>query len=99
MTLDGIVVAALGQETRCERVAAHVSVALLSMESHAEDQMLVPLRRLTLWLAKGRLIVLPLGEFALVVIADRTTDLGITLMEAAGLAKGLLMKSKIEAPA
>lgn len=98
MTQDGILVASLGDTPRCERIAAYVSAAMLSMEQHANDQNLVPLRRLTLWLAKGRLIVLPLGEFALVVVADRQTDLGMTLMEVAGLAKGLLVKSRIEIP-
>jgi predicted regulator of Ras-like GTPase activity (Roadblock/LC7/MglB family) len=96
MTLDGIVVASLKDEAQAERISAFVSAALLSMEREAEELDLAPFKRLTLWAAEGRVIVVPLEELALVVIADRVTDLGYTLMEIAGLAQGVLRRSKID---
>jgi len=96
MTLDGILVTSLNESDRNERIAAFVSASLLAMEKDAEELGLTPFRRLTLWEAKGRLIVLPLADFALVVVADRDTDLSFALMETAGLAKGLVRQSKID---
>ena len=56
----------------------------------------MPIKRITLWALKGRLIVVPMGDFALVVMADRDSDLGFALMEVAGLARGLLKRSRID---
>ena len=94
MTPDGILIASLDDAQRAEKISAYVSAALLSMERDAEELELQPFRRLTLWAAKGRIIVLPLEQFAMVVVADRETDLGFTLMELTGLARSLIRRSR-----
>ena len=94
MTLDGVVIASLPDSKENERVAAFVSTVLLSIEKDAETLGFASLKRLTLWAGRGRIIVVPMGNMVLVVVADRDTDLSYALMEVAGLARGLVRRSK-----
>jgi predicted regulator of Ras-like GTPase activity (Roadblock/LC7/MglB family) len=98
MTLDGVVVAASPEAEDFERVAAFVSTVLLSIERDAENLGFSSLKRLTLWAGRGRVIVVPMVNMVLVVVADRSTDLSYALMEVAGLTKGLTRRSKITLP-
>ncbi len=95
MTLDGVVIASVPQGVDLDRTAAFLSAVLLSVEKSAEQLGLVPLQRLTLAATRGRLLLVPVGELALAVVADGTTDLGPALNEVAGLTRRLLRQSKI----
>lgn len=96
MTLDGVLVTDVGDLECTERIAAFVSTMLLSMERDAETLGFVPLKRMTLWAARGRLVIVPMREVALVVIADRETDLAYASMEIEGLAQRLLRMTRFE---
>ena len=96
MTLDGVVVAALPEGDEAERIAAFVSAVLCSIESDAETLGFESLRRLTLWAGKGRIVIVPMGQFALVIVANPDTDLTYALMEVPGLARSLMRRSRIE---
>jgi predicted regulator of Ras-like GTPase activity (Roadblock/LC7/MglB family) len=99
MTLDGVVVASLPEHGDHERVAAFLSAVLVGVEKSAETLGLTPLQRLTLVTSNGRLLLAPVGQLALAVIADAKTDLTFALNEVAGLTRRLLRQSKIEVPA
>ena len=94
MTLDGVIVASVPDHVDHERTAAFLSAVLLAVEKSAEQLGLVPLQRLTLAAAHGRLLLMPVGELALAVLADGTTDLSAALNEVAGLTRRLLRQSK-----
>ena len=96
MTLDGVVVASVPDGIDHAPTAAFLSAVLLSVEKSAEQLGLVPLQRLTLAATRGRLLLVPVGEFALAVIADGTSDLGPALTEVAGMTRHLLKQSRIE---
>jgi predicted regulator of Ras-like GTPase activity (Roadblock/LC7/MglB family) len=96
MTLDGVIVASVPADVDHARTAAFLSAVLLSVEKSAEQLGLVPLQRMTLAAGRGRLLLVPVGELALAVLADGTTDLAPTLAEVAGLARRVLRQSKIE---
>ncbi len=96
MTNDGVLVAAVPEADSHDRIAAFSSMLLNSIEKDSETLGFLPIKRITFWAQKGRLIIVPMGDFALVVIADRDSDLGFALMEVAGLARSLLKRSKIE---
>lgn len=96
MTLDGVVVASVPEGVDHERTAAFLSAVLLAAEKSSEQLGLVPLQRLTLAAARGRLLLVPVGDLALAVLADGTTDLGPVLTEVAGLTRRLLRQSRIE---
>ena len=83
-------------DEEAERIAAFVSAVLCSIESDAETLGFDSLRRLTLWAGKGRIVIVPMGQFALVIAADSDTDLTYALMEVPGLARSLMRRSKIE---
>ncbi len=97
MTLDGVIAAAIPESPENEKVAAFVSTVLLSMEKDAEALGFSSFKRLTLWAARGRIIVVPVEKMVLVVLADSSTDLSYALMEVAGLAKGLMTRGRITA--
>ncbi len=96
MTLDGVVVASVPPGVDHDRTAAFLSAVLLSIEKSAEQLGLVPLQRLTLTATRGRLLLVPVGELALAVVADSTSDLGPAMNEVAGLTRRLLRQSKID---
>lgn len=96
MTLDGVIVASVPDRVDHTRTAAFLSAVLLGVEKSAEQLGLVPLQRLTLVAARGRLLLMPIGELALAVLADGTSDLTPALNEVAGLTRRLLRQSRIE---
>ena len=95
MTLDGVIVASIPEHVDHERTAAFLSAVLLAVEKSAEQLGLVPLQRLTLAAARGRLLLMPVGDLALVVLADGTTDLSGALNEVAGLTRRMLRQGKL----
>ena len=99
MTLDGVVVAAAPAGAEQERTAAFLSAVLAGIEKSAETLGLVPFQRLTLTAEQGRLLLVPVGELALVVLADGASDLAPALAEVAGLTRRLLRQSKLDMPA
>src|SRR5262245_18920691 len=96
MTLDGVVIASIPEEADHAPVAAFLSAVLVSIEKSAELLGLVPLLRLTLSTALGRLLLLPVGDLALAVIADGQTDLSGVLNQVTALTRRLLRQSKID---
>jgi predicted regulator of Ras-like GTPase activity (Roadblock/LC7/MglB family) len=96
MTLDGVVVASLPDGVDQARVAAFLSAVLVSIEKNAETLGLAPLQCLTLGASRGQLLLVPVGELALAVLADGTADVSATLAEVAGLTRRLLRQSKID---
>ncbi len=96
MGQDGVIVASVPDHADHARTAALLSAVLLAVEKNAEQLGLVPLQRLTLATARGRLLLMPVGELVLAVLADGTSDLGPALHEVAGLTRRLLRQSRIE---
>lgn len=96
MTYDGILVAEMDGTPHGEETAAYLSTVFLGLGSDPETLGLTPLTRLTIWAAKGRLVVIPFEDFALAVVADAVTDIGTSLLEVASVARKLLRQSKIE---
>ena len=96
MTLDGVIIASIPDEADHAAVAAFLSAVLVSIEKSAEMLGLVPLLRLTLSTARGRLLLLPVGDLALAVIADGQTDLSGVLNQVTALTRRLLRQSKID---
>ena len=96
MTLDGVVITSIPEEADHAPVAAFLSAVLVSIEKSAEMLGLVPLLRLTLSTARGRLLLLPVGDLALAVIADGQTDLSGVLNQVTALTRRLLRQSKID---
>jgi predicted regulator of Ras-like GTPase activity (Roadblock/LC7/MglB family) len=96
MGQDGVVVASVPDHVDHSRTAALLSAVLLSVEKNAEQLGLAPLQRLTLATARGRLLLMPVGELVLAVMADGSSDLGAALQEVAGLTRRLLRQSRIE---
>ena len=98
MTLDGVIVASIPDGSDHAPVAAFLSAVLVSIEKSAELLGLVPLQRMTLATACGRLLLLPVGDLALAVIADGQTDLSAVLAQVTALTRRLLRQSKIDVP-
>jgi predicted regulator of Ras-like GTPase activity (Roadblock/LC7/MglB family) len=98
MTHDGVVVAGTLEGGEHARVAAFLSAVLANIEKSAETLGLLPLQRLTLSTAHGRLLLMPVGDLALAVIADGRTDLTPALTEVAGLTRRLLRQTRIDVP-
>jgi predicted regulator of Ras-like GTPase activity (Roadblock/LC7/MglB family) len=98
MTLDGVIVASIPEGSDHAPVAAFLSAVLVSIEKSAELLGLVPLQRLTLATARGRLLLLPVGDLALAVIADGQTDLSSVLGQVTAMTRRLLRQSKIDVP-
>ncbi len=99
MSSDGVVVASVPNHHDQARVAAFLSAVLVSVEKSTEKLGLVPLQRLTLTTARGRLVLMPIGELALAVIADAETDLTPVLTEVAGLTRRVLRQTRLDVPA
>jgi predicted regulator of Ras-like GTPase activity (Roadblock/LC7/MglB family) len=99
MTVDGVIVASVPEGLEQARVAAFVSAVMVSIEKGAETLGLQPLQRVTLTTARGRLLLMPVGELALVVIADQKTDLNPALTEVTGLTRRVLRQSRMDVPA
>ena len=98
MTHDGVVVAGALDGGEHARVAAFLSAVMVSIEKSAETLGLVPMQRLTLNTGHGRLLLMPVGDLALAVIADSRTDLTPALTEVAGLTRRLLRQTRIDVP-
>ena len=90
VTRDGIVVAAdVGGGLRQEAVAAMASSIILATEKAAKDVGLGSLRQFILTSAYGKMVFVDLERAFLVVVADMTIDLDMTLLEIAGAAHRL----------
>jgi predicted regulator of Ras-like GTPase activity (Roadblock/LC7/MglB family) len=98
MTLDGVIVASIPEGSDHAPVAAFLSAVLVSIEKSAEMLGLVPLQRLTLATARGRLLLLPVGDLALAVIADGQTEMSSVLSQVTAMTRRLLRQSKIDVP-
>ncbi len=98
MTLDGVIVASLPDGVDHARTAAFLSAVLVSVHKSAEQLGLAPLRRLTLAAERGRLLLVPVGELAIAVLADQTTDLTPALDDVTGFTRRLLRESKVNVP-
>jgi predicted regulator of Ras-like GTPase activity (Roadblock/LC7/MglB family) len=95
MTYDGILVAEVEGTAHAAETAAYLSTVFLGLGTDPDTLGLAPLTRLTVWAAKGRLVVIPFEDFALAVVADAVTDIGVSLLEVASVARKLLRQSKI----
>ena len=97
LTSDGVLVASVPERDAelHERIAAFVSMLMVSMEKDAAELGLKPVRRITFWAAKGRILILPAESFSLVMLADRETDLGTAFGEIGGVMRALLKSSRI----
>jgi len=90
VTRDGIVVAAdVGGGLKEEAVAAMASSIILATEKAAQDVGLGSLRQFILTSAYGKMVFVDLERAFLVVVADMTIDLDMTLLEIAGVAHRL----------
>ena|SRR6185295_15927565 len=98
MTLDGVIVSSIPDGSDHAAVAAFLSAVLVSIEKSAEQLGLVPLQRLTLATARGRLLLMPVGDLALAVIADGQTDLSAVLAQVTAMTRRLLRQSKMDLP-
>ncbi|MEW6745903.1 MAG: roadblock/LC7 domain-containing protein [Planctomycetota bacterium] len=96
MTRDGVVAATSRADGEAsERVAALASAVLRHLDRGLDDLIGKGPTRVTLAARRGRILFVPLGDFVLVIIADRDTDLEFTLMEIAGLAGRLARVGRI----
>jgi predicted regulator of Ras-like GTPase activity (Roadblock/LC7/MglB family) len=98
MTLDGVIIASIPDEADHAAVAAFLSAVLVSIEKSAEQLGLIPLQRMTLTTSNGRLLLMPVGELALAVIADSQTDLSAVLAQVTAMTRRLLRQSKMDMP-
>jgi predicted regulator of Ras-like GTPase activity (Roadblock/LC7/MglB family) len=98
MTLDGVIIASIPDEADHAAVAAFLSAVLVSIEKSAEQLGLIPLQRMTLTTSNGRLLLMPVGEHALAVIADSQTDLSAVLAQVTAMTRRLLRQSKMDMP-
>ncbi|MEW6745366.1 MAG: roadblock/LC7 domain-containing protein [Planctomycetota bacterium] len=96
MTRDGVVIASLQDDSLAAKTAALISLVLVTTGKEAQSLGLTPSERLTLWADDGRLIVVPLGDFVLVVTADTETELGQLLMEVSTVPCSLARSSRID---
>jgi predicted regulator of Ras-like GTPase activity (Roadblock/LC7/MglB family) len=53
---------------------------------------------MTLTTSNGRLLLMPVGELALAVIADSQTDLSAVLAQVTAMTRRLLRQSKMDMP-
>ncbi len=90
VTRDGIVVAAhLGSGLSEEAVAAMASSIIIATEKAAEGLSLGRLQEFILSSAYGKMVFVDLERAFLVVVADMTIDLDMTLLQIAGAAHRL----------
>ena len=85
VTRDGIIVAAhLGSGLKEATVAAMASSIILATEKAAEELTLGHLQEFILSSAYGKMVFVDLERAFLVVVADMTINLDMTLLEIAG---------------